>query len=781
MSTCPQKLCLQEEFLQQEASPLSKWTQQQPHPPLHPPRGRQAAPPPQARGRGFFRCLTGVSLKVPRHQLPGHQGWWCLAGLPATKMKKMKALAGGRGHAPSLAPGKAHSTGPSTQEKPSDILDTRAFLSALMPPSRTLLLEGWVELQRGLQKRGRYLFLFEDLLVVAKTTYSNRWKVKSKTKLSDMWIASCVKEVGGGNTDATRSFVLGWPTVNFVATLSSPEQKDKWLFLLQRYISLEKEKDHPKTIPLKIFTTDIGNGAYSKTVTIRNSDTANDIINMLLPMLRITGSERDYQLWVNSGKEKELCPLIGHECPYGIKMSHLRDAKFLMQGSEDATSPFTLQELCLMEQLPREMRCQFILKPRCLAMAQQLRDSGQKTFQRRRSITKWLFGRGSSTHQDNLPMSPTSPVPGQLFGVSLPNLCRHDSVPKPVWDMLFCLHQKGPLTKGIFRQSANMKSCRELKEKLNSGVEVHLDHESTFVIASVFKGFLKNIPGSVLSSDLFDHWVSVMDQESDEQKINKIQRLLDQLPRANIVLLRYLFGVLHNIEQHSSFNQMTAFNLAVCIAPSMLWPPTSFSLELENEFIKKNNLLIEFLIENCCRIFGEEITCLFGESSVRNDTTERASDTPGAETTAIPDSGENVLSEDRDASCSDLVENLSEGSRSMGCILTFHDNHLGQPELEDLLSLSDIDLDFSKEEDIQKQQPLESTLVAISVVSCSHMSPHDSPKNQAFEADTSGHPPPQTTEALQSSSRHQCCTEPNIKDQPGQTELSQDDICKDER
>ncbi|XP_036999204.2 rho GTPase-activating protein 20-like [Artibeus jamaicensis] len=432
-----------------------------------------------------------------------------------------------------------------------------------------------------------------------------------------------------------------------------------------------------------------------------------------------------------------------------------------------------------MEELPQDMRCQFTLKPRCLAVAQSLSPLAQKTFPRRRSITKWLFGRGPSTHLDNLPTSPTSPVSGQLFGVSLPNLCRHDNLPKPVWDMLFCVHQKGPLTKGIFRQSASMKSCRELKEKLDSGVEVHLDQESIFVIASVFKDFLKHIPGSILSSDLFDHWVSVMDEENDEQKINKIQRLLDQLPRANIVLLRYLFGVLHNIEQHSSFNQMTAFNLAVCIAPSMLWPPASFSLELESEFIKKNNLLIQFLIENCCRIFGEEITSLFGESSARHDTTERASDTPGAEETSIPNSGETMLSEDLDASCSDLVENHGEESRSTGCVLTIHYNHLDQPEVEDLLSLSDIDLDFCKEEDIEKQWPLESTLVAISMVSGSHMSPHDSPKNRPFDPEISEHLPLQTAVALQSSSGYQCCTEPNTDDQPGYTELSQDDICKE--
>lgn len=42
--------------------------------------------------------------------------------------------------------------------------------------------------------------------------------MKNKIKLSDMWTASCVSEAEGDNTDSMKSFVLGWPTVNFVAT-----------------------------------------------------------------------------------------------------------------------------------------------------------------------------------------------------------------------------------------------------------------------------------------------------------------------------------------------------------------------------------------------------------------------------------------------------------------------------------------------------------------------------------------------------------------------------------
>uniref|UniRef100_A0A8C6QFH1 Rho GTPase activating protein 20 n=1 Tax=Nannospalax galili TaxID=1026970 RepID=A0A8C6QFH1_NANGA len=627
-----------------------------------------------------------------------------IAGGPGTK-KKMKTLAERRRSAPSLILDKALQKRPSTRDSPSASIDTCAFLSSFVCSSRTLLIDGPVELKRGLQRQERHLFLFNDLFVAAKIKYNNNFKIKNKIKLTDMWTASCVDEVGEGNTNALKSFVLGWPTVNFVATFSSPEQKDKWLSLLQRYITLEKEKDFPKSIPLKIFAKDIGNCAYFKTITVMNSDTASEVINMSLQMLGITGSERDYQLWVNSGKEAAPYPLIGHEYPYGIKMSHLRDTALLTQGSKDTATLSNLQEPFLMEQLPREMQCQFILKPSRLASAQQLSDPGQKTFKRRRSIINWAFWRGSSTHLDSLPMSPASPMPGQLFGVSLPDICENDNLPKPILvsPIWFCKLMEKAVWEGSMLQSKYFPKWK------------HYKHPGLWLSIFILD-FLRNIPESIFSSDLYDHWVCVMDQGNDEEKINIIQRLLDQLPRANVVFLRYLFAVLHNIEQHSLSNQMTAFNLAVCIAPSILWPPASSSPELENEFTKKVSLLIQFLIENCCKIFGEEITSLLGELSVRSDTREHSSDISCFQMNdSSYDSLENELNEDVDAPCSDLVKKLGQGSRSVDSVLTLSDYDLDQPEVEGLLTLSDFDLDQSKDESIQVKQPLERKPVSVFV------------------------------------------------------------------
>ncbi|ELK06365.1 Rho GTPase-activating protein 20 [Pteropus alecto] len=164
--------------------------------------------------------------------------------------------------------------------------------------------------------------------------------------------------------------------------LKRGQERQEHLFLFNdlfvvaqiKYINAEKEKDYLKSIPLKIFTKDIGNCADSKTITVKNSDTASKIINKSLSILGITESERDYQLWVNSDKEEAPYRLIGHEYLYGIKMSHLRDTALLAELSKDSTSPSSLQEPFLIEELPREMQCRFILKPSHLAETQQLSE-----------------------------------------------------------------------------------------------------------------------------------------------------------------------------------------------------------------------------------------------------------------------------------------------------------------------------------------------------------------------------------------------------------------------
>lgn len=72
-------------------------------------------------------------------------------------------------------------------------------------------------------------------------------------------------------------------------------------------------------------------------------------------------------------------------------------------------------------------------------------------------------------------------------------------------------------------------------------------------------------------------------------------RLLDQLPRANAVLLWCLFGVLNNIKQHSSYNEMTAFALSQHIAPSLLCLPNPCSTEAGMYLMKRVRRFLIFM------------------------------------------------------------------------------------------------------------------------------------------------------------------------------------------
>ncbi|MEQ2208256.1 hypothetical protein XENOCAPTIV_009003 [Xenoophorus captivus] len=262
--------------------------------------------------------------------------------------KKMKTLAQRRQSAPSLVISKALTRSRSASREicmipvsPESCPLVQAFLAEY--PGRLFLGHAQTQLKTGLQIQERHLFLFSDTLLVAKAKSPTHFKVKAQVRVCEMWTANCMDEVCEGSTNPERSFVMGWPTCNFVATFSSEELKDKWLALINGWTNEGKEKDDPKTIPLKIFAKDVGNCAY--------------------------GYVKDHRLWVSSCKDDPPYPLIGHEFPFSIKMSHIRDSGNSPGGhggglGREPMSPTDCPEVLLLDQcLPPDTQCQFILKP----------------------------------------------------------------------------------------------------------------------------------------------------------------------------------------------------------------------------------------------------------------------------------------------------------------------------------------------------------------------------------------------------------------------------------
>ncbi|XP_029966446.1 T cell activation RhoGTPase activating protein b [Salarias fasciatus] len=194
----------------------------------------------------------------------------------------------------------------------------------------------------------------------------------------------------------------------------------------------------------------------------------------------------------------------------------------------------------------------------------------------------------------------------QLFGQDLCKICPDDcSLPKPVTELLVLLRKKGPTTEGVFRKPCNNKKMRDVRELLNSGAEVDLDDQPVVLLVGLLKSFLKELPGSLLLSDLYDKWMIALDNQDTEQRSLEITKVVDDLPGPNKLLLQHLVCVLHHILESADTNKMDAHNLAVCIGPTLLQPDDT-PLDEQQEKMKKATELTQFLIENY-KILGENI------------------------------------------------------------------------------------------------------------------------------------------------------------------------------
>ncbi|XP_035000600.1 T cell activation RhoGTPase activating protein b [Hippoglossus stenolepis] len=197
----------------------------------------------------------------------------------------------------------------------------------------------------------------------------------------------------------------------------------------------------------------------------------------------------------------------------------------------------------------------------------------------------------------------------QLFGLPLCKICPDDrSLPKPVTEILVLLRKRGPSTEGVFRKPCNNKNMKEVREQLNSGLEVDLEGQPVVLLVGLLKSFLKELPGSLLVSELYDNWMTALDNEDTQQRAVEIRKVVDELPVLNKLLLQHLVCVLHHILESADINKMGAHNLAVCIAPTLLQLDGA-TLDEGKEKMNKVTELTELLIEHC-DILGENIPSL---------------------------------------------------------------------------------------------------------------------------------------------------------------------------
>ncbi|XP_007516332.2 T-cell activation Rho GTPase-activating protein [Erinaceus europaeus] len=229
---------------------------------------------------------------------------------------------------------------------------------------------------------------------------------------------------------------------------------------------------------------------------------------------------------------------------------------------------------------------------------------------KRKKVLSWPFLMKKLSSSSDFPGASESNLKASLFDQPLSAICRgENTLPKSIQDILTVLCLKGPSTEGIFRKAASEKARKELKEELNSGAAVDLKSLPVHLLAAVFKDFLRSIPQKLLSCDLFEEWMEALEKQNEEDRIEALKLVAEKLPALNLLLLKHLVSVLYLISKNSDTSKMDASNLAICIGPSVLArvQDRGLSLQAQKDLNSKVKTLVEFLIENCLEIFGENI------------------------------------------------------------------------------------------------------------------------------------------------------------------------------
>ncbi|KAI8376306.1 Rho GTPase activation protein [Radiomyces spectabilis] len=176
-------------------------------------------------------------------------------------------------------------------------------------------------------------------------------------------------------------------------------------------------------------------------------------------------------------------------------------------------------------------------------------------------------------------------TPSVAFGRSLEDLAQlegytaHPSdddpfIPEFVRRIIQHLKASGLRQEGLFRIPPSASELQQVKQAFNRGETVDLANYDIHLSAALLKVFLRELPEPLLSADLADKLEDLTDMDSYPQELLKrvhSQVMEDCSKRAHVVgFLQYLFKFLNEVVQHSNRNLMTARNLAIVFAPTII-------------------------------------------------------------------------------------------------------------------------------------------------------------------------------------------------------------------
>ncbi|NWI12386.1 STA13 protein, partial [Crypturellus soui] len=122
---------------------------------------------------------------------------------------------------------------------------------------------------------------------------------------------------------------------------------------------------------------------------------------------------------------------------------------------------------------------------------------------------------------------------------------------------------------GIFRKSGVKSRIQALRHMNETSPEhVSYDGQSAYDVADLLKQYFRDLPEPIFTSKLTETFLQIYQFVPKEQRLQAVQAAVILMPDENREVLQTLLYFLSDIASAQE-NQMTAGNLAVCLAPSV--------------------------------------------------------------------------------------------------------------------------------------------------------------------------------------------------------------------
>ncbi|XP_054611306.1 stAR-related lipid transfer protein 13 isoform X2 [Dunckerocampus dactyliophorus] len=123
---------------------------------------------------------------------------------------------------------------------------------------------------------------------------------------------------------------------------------------------------------------------------------------------------------------------------------------------------------------------------------------------------------------------------------------------------------------GLFRKSGVKSRIQVLRQQCDTMPDsVNYDDQSAYDVADMVKQFFRDLPEPLLSNKLGETFLHIYQYVPKEQRLQAVQAAILLMPDENRQALQMLLHFLRDVTTQVDENQMTAMNLAVCLAPSL--------------------------------------------------------------------------------------------------------------------------------------------------------------------------------------------------------------------